>query len=806
MQTTPFQPIIKEVLPEGSAGSQRIQRMRQRVVNVQPEVCLERARIATRVYKANEHLSPLPLRTKTFDAVLREMSLLILDDELIVGHQSSKHRSAPLFPEFAVEWINDEIETFYTRAQDKFYISDEDIQTFREEIYPYWTGKTFKDKMMTYMSEEVRKLRFDAGLISVGVHEESAIGHVLLDYQKILTHGFSGVKATIQEKIDALTSWKAEDLRAKQFYDACLSVCDSVIAFARRYSELATQLAEAEADPKRKAELLEIAKVCARVPEFPAETFHEALQSFWFIQIVTQIYDNGVSISPGRFDQYMLPYYTQDIESGLQTKESAQELLEAMWVKFCEPIKIYCAEDAAFHAGYPMGQNLIISGLLPDGNDGTNELSYRCLEAHSHLVLSQPNFSVRLHSKSPIQFVQHVCEAIRKGNGMPQIVNDDIYVPAMMNLGVPLADARDYTLVGCVEISPRHTWGRCNGGYLNLSKVLELTLFNGRCGISDKQVSIETGDPTSFDTFEKFVEAFTRQMNYCMEKLVEWDNLIDMVHAENMPIPLHSILVDDCIETGTDVLKGGARYNWTGPLGVGIANVGDSLYTLKKAIYQDKTFTMEQLVRALETDFDGEEVMRQTLINRVDKYGNDLDGPDQMVKRATDIFFDSMLGYETYRGGPFTAALLPVAAYVAFGLATAALPDGKKKYAPLADGISPTSGADIKGPTAAMRSICAIDHVRCGNGVIFNQKISPTAVSTPEGIAKWANMIMGYIALGGGHVQFNIVDAETLRSAMIHPEEHKGLVVRVAGYSAFFNELAPEIQESIIARTEHTLA
>lgn len=803
---TPLQPTPNEVLQEGTAGQQRIQRMRQRVVNAQPEVCLERALIATRIYRENEQLSPLPLRTKTFDAVLREMGLLILDDELIVGHQSSKHRSAPLFPEFAVEWINDEIETFYTRAQDKFYISDEDIQTFREEIYPYWTGKTFKDKMMTYMTEDIRKLRFDAGLISVGVHEESAIGHVLLDYQKILTHGFSGVKARIQEKIEGLSSWKAEDLHARQFYDACLSVCDSVIAFARRYSNLAEEMASKEKDPKRKTELLEIAKACSRVPEFPAETFREALQSFWFIQIATQIYDNGVSISPGRFDQYMLPYYTQDIETGMHTKESAQELLESMWVKFCEPIKIYCAEDAAFHAGYPMGQNLVISGVLPDGSDGTNELSYRCLEAHSHLVLSQPNFSVRLHSKSPIPFVQRVCEAIRKGNGMPQIVNDDIYVPAMMNLGVPLDEARDYTLVGCVEISPRHTWGRCNGGYLNLSKVLELTLLNGYCGITGKQVSIETGDPATFQTFDEFTEAFTRQMNYCMEILVQWDNIIDMVHAENMPIPLHSVLVDDCIEAGVDVLKGGARYNWTGPLGVGIANVGDSLYAIKKAVYEDKTFSMEKLVHALETDFEDEEVMRQYLINRVDKYGNDLAEPDEMVKLATDIFFDSMLGYETYRGGPFTAALLPVASYVAFGLATAALPDGKKKFEPLADGISPNYGADIKGPTAAMRSVCAIDHVRCGNGVIFNQKISPTAVSTPEGIAKWANMIMGYIALGGGHVQFNVVDAETLRSAMLHPEQHKGLVVRVAGYSAFFNELAPEIQESIIARTEHTLA
>lgn len=796
---------MDDVLVAGTSGFERTQRMRERVVNVQPEVCLERALIATRVYKENEHLSPLPLRAKVFDAVMKEMSLFILEDELIVGHQSSKHRSAPLFPEFAVEWIDDEIETFYTRAQDKFYISDPEIKSFREDILPYWKGKTFKDKMMSYMPEDVRKLRFDAGLISVGVHEEGAVGHVLLDYEKILTHGFAGVKARISEKVAALTSWKAEDLHAREFYQAALSVCDSVITFARRYSALAIEMAQKELDPTRKAELLAIADRCAKVPEHPAENFAEALQSFWFVQVVTQIYDNGVSISPGRFDQYMLPYYEQDLADGTLTKESAQEMLEAMWVKFCEPIKIYCAEDAAFHAGYPMGQNLVISGLTPNGCDGTNDLSYRCLEAHSHLVLSQPNFSVRLHSKSPAKFVQKVCEAIRKGNGMPQIVNDDIYVASMMNLGVPLQEARDYTLVGCVEISPKHTWGRCNGGYLNLSKVLELTLFNGRCGISDKQVSIETGDPAAFASFDDFVAAFTLQMNYCMEKLVQWDNIIDMVHAENMPIPLHSVLVDDCVESGMDVLKGGARYNWTGPLGVGIANVGDSLYAIQQAIYENGIFTMKQLVDALETDFEGNEFMRQFLINRVEKYGNDLEGPDSMVKLSTDIFFDSMLGYETYRGGPFTAALLPVASYVAFGLATAALPDGKKKFEPLADGISPNYGVDVHGPTAAMKSICAIDHVRCGNGVIFNQKISPMAVSTPEGIAKWADMVMAYVSLGGGHIQFNIVSKETLIDAMEHPEKHKGLVVRVAGYSAFFNELAPEIQESIIDRKEHQL-
>lgn len=805
MKKTVLLPTIEDVLPKGSQGHDRAQRMRDRVVNAQPHVCLERAKIVTRVYQETENLHPLPRRAKVLDAILREMSIFIMDDELVVGHQSSMHRSAPLFPEFAVEWIHRELDTFYTRAQDKFVLSAEDAKCFEEEIYPYWKGKTFSDKMYSYMTEDVRLLRFDAGLMSVGVHEEGGIGHVLLDYEKILRYGIGGVKKQVQAQMEKLTSWKAEDLHKKMFYEACLVTCDGVIAFAHRYSALAADMAAKEENPARKAELTRIAANCAKVPEEPASNFWEALQSFWFMQLIPQINDNGPSISPGRFDQYMLPYYEKDILDGSMTKMEAQELLETMWVKFTEPIKIYCEADAAFHAGFPMGQNLIVGGITPEGEDGTNDLSYRCLEAHSHMILMQPNFSVRLHAKSPKEFVRRVCEAVRMGNGMPQIVNDEVYIPAMMNLGVPLQEARDYTLVGCVEISPKNTWGRCNGGYFNLSKVLELTMGNGVCGISGKQVSIKTGDPTSFATFDQFVDAFTKQMNYCMEVLVKWDNIIDMVHAENMPVPLVSMMVDDCVAKGKDVLYGGARYNWTGPLGVGIANVGDSLYAIKKAVYDDGTFTMAQLRDALAENFENNEIMRQYLINRVEKYGNDIPQVDAMVKLATDRFFDSMLGYETYRGGPFTAALLPVASYVAFGLATAALPDGKKKFDPLADGISPNYGCDVKGPTAAMKSICVIDHVRCGNGVIFNQKISPTAVATPEGIAKWADMIMGYIALGGGHVQFNIVSADTLRDAQDNPDAHKSLVVRVAGYSAFFNELAPEIQESIIARTEHVL-
>lgn len=796
---------INDVMSPETAEYQRCQRLKQSLVDVKSEICLERAKIVTRVYKETEGEDSYSRKAKAFYAVLKEMPIFIVDEELIVGHQASKRRSAPLFPEFAVDWVNEEIETFPTRPQDKFLVTKEQIEYFRENIVPYWKGKTLYDRVKSYLTEDVRLLKEDAGLFSVGLHEDGGLGHVALDYEKLLKKGFDGIKKDINAQLSKLTDWKAEDLEKRSFYEACLLVCDAMITFANRYSELAFELAQNEKNEKRKAELLRISEVCKKVPEFPAEGFHEALQSIWFVQVATQIYDNGVSITPGRFDQYAYPYYCKDILEGKLTKLQAQELLECFWIKFTEPIKVYREIDAAFHAGYPMGQNLAIGGIKPDGTDGTNDLSYRCLEAHSHILLMQPNFSVRMHKKSPVEFVKRVCEAIRMGNGMPQVVNDEVYIPAMMNAGVPVHYARDYVPVGCVETTPLATWGRCNGGYFNLAKVVELTLNNGICGISKKQVSIQTGDPRTFKSFDELKEAYKKQMNYCMSKLVKWDNIIDRVHAQLAPVPIVSMLVEGCIESGKDVTMGGAKFNWTGPLGVGIANAGDSLYAVKKMVYDDQKISMDELLEALEDNFEGHRELREYLLNRVPKYGNDIDEVDEMVKFATDVYFDSMMGYETFRGGPFVPALLPVASYVAFGMATAALPTGRLSGTSLADGISPDYNADKEGPTAVMKSVSKIDHVRCTNGVIFNQKITPMSVSTPQGLKKFMDLVVSYIHLGGGHVQFNIVSADTLRDAQKNPEKYKSLVVRVAGYSAFFNELAKEVQDSIIARTEQQL-
>jgi len=794
-----------EVLLPGSDGYKRCQKLKERIISAKPHVCIERARIITRVYKENEGLHVLPKRAKALDAILKEMTIFIPDGELFAGHMSSMLRSAPLFPEFAVQWIKDEIDTFETRDQDKFIVPPKVKEEFLRDIYPYWVGRTLEDHVMTYMTDEIRPLRYDANLFALGIHESGGFGHVLLDYEKVLKLGMKGIKAEVEAQLKQLDMAIPQHMPRVRFLQACSSICDSVVAFANRYSKLAAEMAASETDERRKAELLEMSRVCAKVPELPPETFYEALQCFWFVQIIPQIYDNGVSVSPGRFDQYMYPFYANDLTEGRLTKELAQEYLESFWVKFTEPIKLYNRADSTFFAGFPMGQNLCVGGVDKRGRDASNDLSYRCLEAHCHMLLMQPNFAVRWHNNATPEFMMRTVEAVKMGNGMPQIANDEVFIPSLLRLGVPLADSRDYGIVGCIEATPKNTWGRYNGGYINLAKIVELTLTNGRCLTSGKQVSIQTGDFSTFTSFEQVMEAYRKQTEYCTRQLAIWNNIVDMVHDEHMPTPFTSMLIDDCISEGRDVTSGGARYNWTGPSGIGIANAGDALYAVKKAVFDQKMMTPAELLKALENDFQDCDAMQAYLWNRVEKYGNDCGEVDDIAKDAVDLFLDELERYDCYRGGPFVASLLPVSSYVAFGNTTGASADGRHSRQPIADGISPQNGVDTHGPTAAAKSVARIDHVRCANGIIYNQKYSPSALATTKDMGKFIDMIRAYFSVGGAQIQFNVVDGQKLREAQENPEKYKGLVVRVAGYSAFFNELSREIQDSIITRTELSL-
>lgn len=791
-----------DVMVSGTPEYERIQRLRRQVVSAVPHLCFERAKIVTDFFKRNQNLSPFELYTGAFRETLSKMKIYILPDELIVGHQASMHRSAPVFPEFSVEWIKDEIDLFPVRKQDPFLVAEKDKQLFLNEIYPFWKGRTISDKILHMMPEDIFLQRFPAGAFSLGIHEQGGFGHVLPDFKQLVNCGLETIIEECKERKNVLKSWIVDDLKKAEFYDACITVCEAIIEFAKRYSKLANEMAEQETESKRRKELFEISEICSKVPARPAENLHEALQAAWFYQLTLQIYENAVAQSIGRVDQIFYPYYQKDILGKKLTKAQAEELLCAFFLKFAEPLKVYCAADCEIHAGFPMGQNACVGGLDIHGCDQTNDLSYRFLEANRHLKLGQPNFTARVHKNSPTEFLRAVAQTIRRGNGMPQLANDDVFIPSLMEIGVSLKEARDYGIIGCIEACTTNAWGRTNGGYFNIAKYVELALNDGKCMISNRQVGPKTGDASRFTSFEQVQEAFKVQLNYGMRLLVTWNNIIDVMHERLHPSPIVSMLVGGCIESGRDVTSGGAKYNWTAPLGVGVADTGNSLFAIQYAVFQEKRYTMTELTDALKNNFEGYAEMQAYLKNCVPKYGNNQKEVDGITSWAMDIFFDSMLPYTTPRGGPFVASLLPVASYVSFGKTTGALPYGRKAGEVLSDGISPTAGTDTEGPTSVFQSVCKIDHERCPNGVIFNQKFVPAVFEGRDGLDKFVSLMRAYIILGGGHVQFNIISSDILKEAQKDPDKYNGLVVRVAGYSALFNELSKEVQDTIIKRTQ----
>lgn len=778
----------------------RVERLRDSLLATESEICHERALIVTESYQENEGLPVVIKRAKALAKVLAEMTIFIHPDELIVGHQSSKRRSPPVFPEMCVEWIERELDEFETRKHNRLKVSEETKKALRS-ILPYWKGRTVYDRFLTMRPAPVaRAVSF--GLIA-NTHEKNALGHVALNYKKVLEMGFRGIKREIDDALSKLNIASPDYLPRYEFLHAASIVCDAIIGFAERYAKLARELAAREADPTRKQELLQIGEVCARVPANPARTFHEALQSLWFAHLIPWIEDNGYSITPGRIDQYLYPYYKADRERGAP-KEELQELLECLWIKFSEVLRVDDKAVAEISSGYPLGQNVALGGLLPDGTDGTNELSFMCLEAQAHIRLLQPNLTVRLHAGTPDDFLKAAVQVISLGNGMPQLLNDEIIIPSLVRRGIPVEEARDYIPVGCDEITVEGTWGRCNGGYLSFAKVLELTLNNGRCLLTGEKLGLETGD--RFGTFAELMAAYHRQLEHAVGIQAAAANITDQIHAELAPCPTVSLLVSGCIEKGRDVTGGGARYNFTGPVGVGSGTVGDSLAAIKKLVYEEGAVSLDDIIQAIRQNFIGHEPLRQMLINRAPKFGCDVDYVDDLVIEITDSFFDQVEKHTNPRGGAFIPALYSVTAQAGLGRLSAATPDGRRERTPLSDGISPSNGMDLAGPTAALKSVCKVDLVRATNGVIFNLRFSPSVLSEEDGLDKIAQFLRTFVDLGGFHIQFNIISTETLKEAQQNPEAHRGLVVRVAGYSAFFVELCKEVQDSIIARTEQSFA
>lgn len=827
--------------------SERITKLVEDLYEKMPEIEADRAVLLTESYRRTEGEPMVTRRAKAFAHILDHIPITIRPGELVVGSATKAPRGCQVFPEFSFEWLESEFDTIATRTADPFYISDETKKTLHE-VYKYWKGKTTSELATAYMAEEARTA-IDHNIFTPGNYFYNGVGHVTVCYGKILKAGFNGIIEEAQAALNALDVADGDFSRRSHFLNAVILSCRAAIKYAKRYAALALAQAERCPDEARKMELLLIAHNCAVVPEQGATSFYEACQSFWFVQMLLQMESSGHSISPGRFDQYMYPYFKADLDAGKITREFAQELMDCIWVKLNDLNKARDAASAEGFAGYSLFQNLIAGGQDADGLDATNDLSFMCLEASMHVRLPQPSLSVRVWNGSPHEFLIKAAELTRTGIGLPAYYNDEVIIPALVNRGLTLADARDYNIIGCVEPQKAgKTEGWHDAAFFNMCRPLELVFSNGMD--KGKRISIQTGDVTQMKTFDEFFEAYQKQMNYMLGLLVNADNAIDVAHAERCPLPFLSGMVEDCIKRGKSVQEGGAVYNFTGPQGFGIANMADSLYAIKTLVFDEHKVTMAEYKDALDNNYgqplpDGEAgeltaaVARQLMaqgqtvtendivqilstvrenkvspeqkakydalldmIAQVPKFGNDIPEVDAFAREVAYTYTRPLETFRNPRGGQYQAGLYPVSANVPLGAQTGATPDGRLAGTPVADGVSPAAGRDVHGPTAAANSVSRLDHTIASNGTLFNMKFHPSALSGRNGLENFVSLIRAYFDQKGMHMQFNVVSRETLRDAQKHPEKYKTLVVRVAGYSALFTTLSRSLQEDIINRTE----
>ena len=827
--------------------SSRIPKLVEALYAHMPVIESARAKLITESYKATEGQPTITRRAEAFAHILRNIPIIIRDNELIVGSSTIAPRGCQTFPEFSYQWLEVELDTVETRSADPFYIAEETKQELRE-VHKYWKGKTSSELATSYMAPEAIRA-IEHNIFTPGNYFYNGVGHVTVKYEEVLAIGYKGIIDKAQAELDRCQVGDGNYVKKSHFLKAVILSCQAVIEYAERYAELASQMAAECTDPVRKQELLQISQNCSRVPANGATSFYEACQSFWFVQQLLQVESSGHSISPGRFDQYMYPYYKTDLDKGIITRESAQELLDCIWVKLNDLNKVRDAASAEGFAGYSLFQNLIVGGQDKDGNDVTNDLSVMCILASMHVHLPMPSLSIRVWNGSPHELLIKAAELTRTGIGLPAYYNDEVIIPALLNRGLTLADAREYNIIGCVEPQKAgKTDGWHDAAFFNMCRPLELVFSNGMD--KGELVGIQTGDVTKMTTFEEFYDAYKKQMEYCISLLVNADNAIDVAHAERVPLPFESCMVDDCISRGISVQEGGAIYNFTGPQGFGIANMADSLYAIRKLVYEDKKVSMEEYKEALAWNYDKgldeqsvkdisemilkgmqdggmnvtedtakavfttvmrlkpteEQLRRFTeihhMIDEVPKYGNAIDDVDYFARDVAYTYTRPMQKYHNPRGGQYQAGLYPVSANVPLGGQTGATPDGRYAHTPVADGVSPSAGKDVKGPTAAATSVSRLDHFIVSNGTLFNQKFHPSALAGREGLEKFVSLIQTFFDQKGMHMQFNVVDRETLLDAQKHPEKYSHLVVRVAGYSALFTTLSRSLQDDIIRRTE----
>jgi len=830
--------------------SARINKLIDTLYKNMPEIESARGILVTESYKATESLPIIKRRSAAFSHILKNIPIVIREGELVVGSATVAPRGCQVFPEYSYEWLEAELDTVATRAADPFYISEKTKSELRE-IYPWWKGKTCSDLARENMSCEAYAAFTEHSVFTPGNYFYNGIGHVCVDYPKVLKMGYRGIIAEAQAAMEGLDFADPEYIRRRNFLEAVIESCEAVIEYARRYSRLAREICKKESNPTRREELEKIAKNCARVPEFGATDFHEACQSFWFVQLLLQVESSGHSISPGRFDQYMYPYFKKDFESGKITTEAAQELIDCIWVKLNDINKVRDKDSANGFAGYGMFQNLIVGGQDVHGMDATNPLSYMCLEASMHVPLPQPSISIRVWNGSPEDLLIKAAALTRLGTGLPAYYNDEVIIPSIMARGLTLEDARDYCIIGCVEPQKAaKTDGWHDAAFFNMCRPLELAFSNGYD--KGKKIGPDTGDVADMKSFEEFYNAYKTQQSYMIRLLVNANNAIDAAHAARCPLPFQSCMVDDCIGRGKSLQEGGAIYNFTGPQGFGIANNTDGLIAIKKLVFDEGRVSMAEMRDAIKANFgyglSGEAAEKATVeiatelakegveiteaairtiyeevstLSALDgalkeryreikrmidedcpKYGNDIFEVDMFARDVANTYTKEVEKYKNVRGGSFQAGLYPVSANVPLGATTGATPDGRLAYTPLADGIGPASGRDVKGPTATANSVARLEQSVASNGTLLNQKFHPSALAGMSGLTKFVALIRSYFDQKGMHVQFNVVTRETLLDAQKNPENYKTLVVRVAGYSALFTTLSRSLQNDIIARTE----
>jgi len=792
----------------------RMQSFREDLLKAKPMVCVERAVCTTESYKLHRDKPMVLRRALMLENVLKNMSIYIEPQTLIAGNQASSNRCAPIFPEYAMDWVIAELDEFDKRDGDCFYISEENKQALRD-IAPYWEHNTLKDRGLAAMPAE-SKVFYDLGIIKAEGNITSGDAHLAVNYEKLLKYGLADYMKRTEEKLAALDLTDYKNLNKSYFYHSIIIVLEAVVSFAKRYADLALEQAQCSQNQLRKAELLEINRILSKVPYSPADSLHEAIQSMWMVHLCLQIESNGHSLSYGRMDQYLYPFYEKDLTLGIVTVDSACELLTNLWLKTYTINKIRSWSHTRFSAGSPLYQNVTIGGQTTDKKDAVNPLSYLIMRSTAQTKLPQPNLTVRYHSRLDNDFMKECIELVRLGTGMPAFNNDEIIIPSFIEKGVVEEDAYNYSAIGCVEVAIPGKWGyRCTGmSFLNFTKSFIIALNDGVDIDSGIKVCQGVGHFRDMESFDQVLTAWDKIIREFTRHSVIIDNSADTVLEQDAADILCSALVDDCIDRGLTLKEGGAVYDFISGPQVGIANLGDSLAAIKKCVFEDKLFTPTKLWEALTNDFEGEEGknIQQLLINGAPKYGNDDDYVDLLLKNAYEVYIDEISKYHNTRygrgpiGGIYYAGTSSISANVPQGASTTASPDGRRAHTPLAEGCSPSHGMDKSGPTSVFKSVSKLPTDKITGGVLLNQKVNPQMLANEEDRMKLIMLIRTFFnRLHGFHVQYNVVSRDVLLDAQKHPESHGDLIVRVAGYSAFFNVLSKQTQDDIIERTEHII-